>query len=419
MKKLFYLFCAGALLFSGGCSDDGAWNAPRIAFADIVDAESLYLTGTSATRASDEVSPSALFKITFDGSTEKVVFTDENGKPVDGKVLSFRRLSDDYIHTWLCLKPAYDYYYYHLLIRRSDGAVFQGPGKPYVSSLEALTRDDTLIQTDNSGNLYFNSYDREINKIYIQGSELCMAQINRDDMNVYSSWQADWLVDRRGNVLINDDYIRLASGEFARYSAGYYRRHVYAWNDSEGFYGWDVKGSVYSDYEIFLNIKYCRPTSPTSTFEVVKTFEFDYYPSFTPLVYTDKTVLFEIGGKYRVDIYDKDHIELYEMESHALPDGIEFSYYGQKYPHTEKYLYGKSESEIWRLSVETGVPEMLYKYDDEFVIKSMTVRNDIVTFTAFELRRGNDVVAEIYPDKSVKVLESTNGDKIIYFERLN
>lgn len=414
MKKLFYLFCAGALLFSGGCSDDGAWNAPRIAFADIVDAESLYLTGTSATRASDEESPSDLFKVTFDGSTEKVVFTDENGSPVDVKVESFRRISDNFIFFSGIVASRHSS---NILIQRSDGATFEVPWEYAWTFMEP----ETTVQTDYNGNVYLgtNNYPGSISKIYTHGNEVYGTQINRDDMEVYP---ADWLVDRRGNVLINYEYLRLVSGEFARHPGYYGEEYFYAWNDSEGFYGWDVekKGSVYSGYEIFLNIKYCRPTSPTSTFEVIKTFEFDYYnPSFTPLVYTDKTVLFEIGGKYRVDIYDKNHIELHEMEPHVLPDGIRFEYYGQKYPHTERYLYGKSESEIWRLSVETGVPEMLYKYDDEFVIKSMTVRNDIVTFTAFELRRGNDVVAEIYPDKTVKVLESTNGDKIIYFERLN
>lgn len=424
MKKLFYLFCAGALLFSGGCSDDGAWNASRIAFADIVDAECLYITGTSTTRASDEVSPSALFKITFDGSTEKVVFTDENGKHVDVKVKSFRRLFDQYIHFYLLFPTDYNYYIPgQVLIRRSDGAAFKFDPQAFVNYTDSIIDEDTLLQTDSADNIYLQPGNfGPLFKIFTDGNGVGITQISRDNMR-----PGGWLVDRRGNVLIDSEYIRLASGEFALYSippvrisggCSYYDLdRFYAWNDSEGFY--HCVSVNPSDHTIppFTRIEYCRPTSLTSAFEVIKTFQ--CYGDFIPLVYTDKTVLFEIGGKYRVDIYNKDHIELHEMEPRPLPDGIEFEYYGQKYPHTERYLYGKSESEIWRLSVETGVPEMLYKYDDEFVIKSMTVRNDIVTFTAFELRRGNDVVAEIYPDKTVKVLESTNGDKIIYFERLN
>lgn len=424
MKKFFYLFCAGALLLAGGCSDDESERERRIAFADIVDAECLYLTGKSGTRASDEdeVADPALYKVTFDGTTEKVIFTDENGKPVDTEVRSFRRLSDDYIY--VCLKL---YYEKRLIIRRSDGAVFQMPG--YYS-----IKDNALIQTDSSGNLYCqiathhiidncSSTTYPIYKIYPQGNELYLTQINRDDM--YVPYDDDhWLVDRRGNVLINDGYIRLASGEFARHSAGWIYFCFYAWNDSEGFYRQTMTHTpIYNghDYDNRYNyhIMYCRPTSPTSTFEEIKTFENLEYCSFNPLVYTDKTVLFDAGGKYRIDIYNKDRIELHEMEPHTLPDGIGFGYYGQKYPHTEKYLYGRSGSEIWRLSVETGEPEMLYKYDDEFVFKSMTVRNSIVTFKAFDLRSGNDVIAEIYPDKTVKVLASTNGDKIIQFERLN
>lgn len=431
MKKFFYLFCAGALLLAGGCSNDESGGNRRIAFADIVDAECLYLTGKSGTRASDEdeVADPALYKVTFDGTTEKVIFTDENGKPVDTEVRSFRRLSDDYIY--VCLKL---YYEKRLIIRRSDGAVFQMPG--YYS-----IKDNALIQTDSSGNLYCqiathhiidncSSTTYPIYKIYPQGNELYLTQINRDDM--YVPYDDDhWLVDRRGNVLINDGYIRLASGEFARHSAGstggYSNRRFYAWNDLEGFY--EPVTYAYEHRHEGVNsihittcydyiIRYCRPTSPTSTFEEIKTFEHLERLSFIPLVYTDKTVLFDEYGKYRIDIYNKDRIELHEMESHTLPH-VRFEYYGQKYPHTEKYLYGMSGSEIWRLSVETGEPEMLYKYDNEFTIKSMTVRNSIVTCKAFELRSGNDVIAEIYPDKTVKVLASTNGDKIIQFERLN
>ncbi len=441
MKKFFYLFCAGALLLASGCSDDEEPESEqerKIAFADIVDAQSLYLTGTAGTRASDEeLQPSALFKVTFDGATETVIFTDEDGKPVNVKVQSFRRLSDSYIY--MCLEIPISHHYpqwKHLIIRRSDGAVFEMDPLAFgYNDWSPIIDTETTVQTDYNENVYFDDGYYIIYKIYTHGNEVYATQINRDDM-----YAADnWFVDRRGNVLIGG-YIRLVSGEFARYSTNYHGDYFfYAWNDSEGFYtsGWDYSEEKWNgeerSYSRPYKIAYCRPTSPTSTFETIKNvFEAksnrkeyaDFY--FMPLVYKDKTVLFQDrkseyhkGKRYRIDIYNKDRIELHEMEYHPLPEGIRFDYYGQKYPHTERYLYGMSESEIWRLDVETGVPEMLYKYDDEFVIKSMTVRNDIVTFTAFELRRGNDVVAEIYPDKTVKVLESTNGDKIIYFERLN
>lgn len=434
------MFCAGALLLAGGCSDDEGSESEqvrKIAFADIVDAECLYLTGTDGTRASDEdeVTDPALYKVTFDGTTEKVIFTDENGKPVDVEVRSFRRMSDSYIYLFL-VTPHWEYK--HLIIRRSDGAVFEMDPHAFNKNGnydDALIDTQTEVQTDYNDNVYFQRQSsNSLYKIYTHGNEVYGTQINRGDM-----WTRGWLVDRRGNVLINADYIRLVSGEFARYSRSNSSEYFYAWNDSEGFYSsdWDSSESKWNQderlYSIPYKIAYCRPTSPTSTFETIKNvFEakFFYWDrttfDFMPLVYKDKTVLFqtdendrEEGKRYRIDIYNKDRIESHEMEYHPLPDGIRFEYYGQKYPHTEKYLYGKSESEIWRLDVETGVPEMLYKYDDEFVIKSMTVRNGIVTFTAFELRRGNDVVAEIYPDKTVKVLESVNGDKIIYFERLN
>ncbi len=423
MKKFFYLFCAGALLLAGGCSDDEEPGRRRkIAFADIADAECLYLTGTDGTRASDEETQPILFKVTFDGATETVVFTDENGESVDVKVDFFRRLSDSYIYLYLWI---YKVGWKDLIIRRNDGAVFEMDS--YAFNTFTIFDTETMVQTDYNENVYFDDGYYIIYKIYTHGNEVYATQINREDMRA-----DDWLVDRRGNVLINEDYIRLVSGEFARYSEKKYydEYYFYAWNDSEGFYDWDwdrvdsEKKGDQGKYSYSCKIKYCRPTSPTSTFETIKTFEFDESHSFLPLVYKDKTVLFQQdrsdnGKRYRIDIYNKDRIELQEMEYHPLPEGIRFDYYGQKYPHTERYLYGMSESEIWRLDVETGVPEMLYKYDDEFVIKSMTVRNDIVTFTAFELRRGNDVVAEIYPDKTVKVLESINGDKIIYFERLN
>jgi len=438
MKKIFYLFCAGALLLAGGCSDDEEWRRrQKIAFADIVDAECLYLTGTDGTRASDEeTQPSALFKVTFDGATETVIFTDENGKPIDAEVDFFRRLSDSYLYFLLHIGNSTNLLSWkHLIIRKSDGAVFEMPYYGY----DLIIDTETIVQTDYNENVYFfNRYRGTITKIYTHGNEVYETQINRDDMDVYGC-----LVDRRGNVWIGD-YIRLVSGEFARYERDYYSYYgyyFYAWNDSEGFYfsGWDDSEKKWDQkehlYSMPYKIAYCRPTSPTSTFETIKNvFEaksdekYNVGLSFMPLVYKDKTVLFQQyeseskyhkGKRYRIDIYDKDRIELQEMEYHPLPEGIDFDYYGQKYPHTEKYLYGKSESEIWRLDVETGVPEMLYKYNDEFVIKSMTVRNDIVTCTAFELRRGNDVVAEIYPDKTVKVLESTNGDKIIQYERLN
>lgn len=415
-----------------------------VAFADIVDAEVLYLTGSNATigkRSADtettDEPENVLFKISYDGATERVIFRDSVGKPIDGiEVTAFRKMSEKYIYM------AFDYMRKHaqVIIQKSDGAVFIiDPSKlsnpNYGSGYGDVISLETDFRTDYNGHVYF-VFQYRIYKIYTQGGNVYITQINRDDMypaiyNIGINGDIEWLVDRKGNVLINKEYIRLWSGEFARYEFISLMVDVnpgifFSWMDSEGFY---CLNKWYTEFPSTINdvtIYYCRPESPLSSWQEQKVFTIENANfndrDFHCFVYENRTVLLQLSEygnvSIKVTIFDKDNIQLEELPYFTYLN-IKFNYYEKnRYPSKEKYLYGMSESEIWRLEVESGKPELLYKYGNEFVIKSMTVKDGIVTFTAFELRGGNDVVGEIYPDKTLNIIKSSNGDQIIYLERM-
>lgn len=497
MKKLPLLFIILAAAFTVACTNDSTDESSVIppdqtpehptdpdeptppevrtlSFANITDAEVLYLTtrknDTARTEDEKQEPANTLFKISYDGETEEVVFTDENGQPVEGvNVTAFRQMSDKYIYMSFDLVTDYEsipvgetttedpesgqlttqieyeyrpiYKHMQAVIQKSDGAAFKiDPIQLGGDEWTDIISERTEFQTDYNGNVYFiPQYSYNIYKIYTHGHEVYINQINRSDMTpaINTNYFTEWLVDRRGNVLINDQFLRLVSGEFATYEQIEYWSSnpniFYAWNDSEGFYNMQLPapnptetGSYKTDFVLY----YCRPESPKTTWEQQKVLSLDGYISnltnnpFKVFICENKTILFHIQEEYipgiKITVNDRDNITIEQLTQYTYPAGIEFkNYCKERYPYQEQYLYGMSSSEIWRLEIETGRPELLYKYDDEFVIKSMSVKDGIVTFFAFELRKGNDVVAEIYPDKTVKVLESTNGDQIIYLERIN
>lgn len=479
MKNLLFLFVFLACFTACGKDDDEMTpdyeyqepvipEAPKIstiAFADVTDAVALYITTTSAseegegveTRAASETITNSLFKITGSGEAVKVQFTSEEQENVDQpQVFFIKDLSEKYIYMSYDNVVKYDtienvdYNHYdeitgtyavsyefspcwehtQVLIKKDDGAVFKIQSErtwgdyTYDSYKDRdLINAGTELQVDYNGYVYFCRGD--IMKIYTHGKEVYLTQINRDDMGV----SGNWLVDQQGNVIINKDYTRLATGEFTR-SPEMWGDVVTVYGDSEGFYRIDSERGEYlegSGTKYRCWIQYCQAESPAMSWKNHIQFAESLYGMNISGIYSykEKTIAIvrvqDLISPYerhfmKLTIYDRDRIETEILDT---DDYVRYEYYGNKRPCTEKYTYEFTDQQIWRAEIETGKAELLYDYGKEYVIKSIKVKNNIVTCDAFELRRGNDVVMEIYEDKSVHLVESVNNDKIIYLERLN
>lgn len=430
-------------------------------FAQIVDAKTLFITGASTSGMGvKQFSSNAdnLFKVTKNNQTLPVDFTSKDGHKLDSVNVRFiKNMSDKYLYMSYDYVTEYDtvemyegdsirYLFVgqdehaQVIVRKTDGAIFKIDPKSIPGGYGDVIDSETEFQVDYNENVYFTGYYNEtLYKIYTHGNEVFIAQINRDGMGRNS-----WVVDRRGNVIINDDYARLVSGEFARLptnSNRYYRSPTFInYMDSEGFLQMRGDHSM-NENKLTLYIDFMQAQAPDMKWvehrklsdELANDVQFKgsytyYNKCCTAFTYKDKTIIRfhnENGQPYGSDVLwtvvlnNKNDIREVQSQKYDMPADVVFSYYGTMNPCSETYLYGMSRSEIWRMEIETGKPEMLYRYNNEFDIKSIDVRNNIVTFRAFELRRGIDVVGEIYPDKTVKIIESINNDKIIYLERIN
>ena len=483
MKKLMFLLALSACFVACGNDDDYdddyddeyrepvvISEAPKIstiAFADVTDAVALYITapasqeeGDVSTRAASETISNSLFKITGSGESVKVQFASEEQENVDQpQVFFIKDLSEKYIYMSYNNVVRYDtiaeiygwndtigeYVTYEfracwehtqVIVKKDDGAVFKiesrstGGNYAYESyKQEDLIKEDTELQVDYNGNvyvLYTSPYPYKIMKIYTHGKEVYLTQINRDNMGV----DDDWLVDQQGNVLINTDYTRLATGEFTRSpeqpeSTSHGDKIFTVYGDSEGFYRlnseqlerYDDNGWASDTIQYW--IQYCQAEAPAMSWKNLKLYDeyrgYGYLGSYRVFSYKDKTIV--VVGYHKLTIYDRDKIEITELDEY-ISFG-DYKYYGNTHPCTEKYVYKFTDQQIWRAEIETGKAELLYDYGKEYVIKSIKVKDNIVTCNAFELRRGNDVVLEIYEDKTTHLVESVNNDKIIYLERLN
>lgn len=344
---------------------------------------------------------------------------------------------------WYEYVPTYAYDV-QVIVRKTDNAVFK-INPTDIATFSIRIDAETLFQVDYNENVYFTNSGGggDLLKIYTHGKEVYIKKVNN---NVWLS--ADWLVDRRGNVLINSMYARLVSDEFTRMPENAYDNMLLNffinYNDSEGFI--KLRGergewnSATDRYHHNFYIDGMTAVAPTMTvaqqkhLEVIsalpgqneiiyKNANYMQYNPFGVYVYKDKTVISRLshkpGESWIVTLKNKNDITETVLPDLQFPENMVFSYFGTRFPCTEKYLYGMSRSEIWRLEIETGNAELMYKYDAEFDIKNINVKNGIITFYAFELRRAMDVVGEIYPDKTVKIIESVNNDKILYLERIN
>lgn len=331
-----------------------------------------------------------------------------------------------------------------VIIQKTDNAIFKINLADIGTS--QLISDITEFQVDYNENVYFTPSSRDgLFKIYTHGKEVYIKKVNNNE------WvdDKDWIVDRRGNVIINSQYARLVSDEFTRVPEDAFKNRLLGffinYQDSEGFLRlreeigeWDYQDQEYRS-ELYIDcIAAQAPTmimaeqkrlgkiSAIGAQDQLNRYEYDPMRLQNPFgvyVYKDKTVISRIshkaGKSWIVTLNNKNDIQETLLPDQEYPQQIDFKYYGARFPCTEKFLYGMSSSEIWRLGIETGTPELLYKYDQEYDIKSINVKNGVVTFRAFELRRAMDVMGEIYPDKTVKIIESVNNDKIIYLERIN
>lgn len=246
MKKILYFFMAAALFC--GCKKDepdpSAFFA-SLKYADISDAQSLYVTSSGHTTRGDgenETDAPTLYKITFNGETKKVEFVDKSGKPTDVKMNYVMNLSDKFllfnvgISAW---DPFGEYFRevdYAFIVRKSDGAMF-APGliagadysmsplmgffaMPYGKDPAAVVKDKSWqIQTDDNYDIYFPAggvakiYDDAAGNVFVE-------ELVSSEMFSHGSCEG-YTVNGNGDVwMLNEcdktSLCRLNSGTFVR-----------------------------------------------------------------------------------------------------------------------------------------------------------------------------------------------------------
>lgn len=242
MKKILYFFMAGALLCScekeNAPADPGKWLL-SLKYADIADAEALYVATETATRAGGDEKPH-LYKITFNGETKEVEFIDENGNKASTWTNYVMNLSDKFLLINLGVRIEYEDYYkddeYAFVVRKSDGAMFSAgmqteAGASIMPPIMFFFRSDygesddisgrvgekaQLLQVDNDDNVYYPGDG--IVKIYETASrDVFVEELVAWEMTNGSSVKPWFRVNGKGDVMFmgtRGTLCRLTDGSF-------------------------------------------------------------------------------------------------------------------------------------------------------------------------------------------------------------
>lgn len=126
MKKLGLLLLA--TLFLAGCRKDDYSGSYRsfssLRNLPITDAAALFISNDAPTKADgEEDGTGTLYKITYDGKTERVEYVDSEGHTIPAQTVCVIDLSKKYTYLQVWAPSCGEY---GLLVRKTDGAVYSG-----------------------------------------------------------------------------------------------------------------------------------------------------------------------------------------------------------------------------------------------------------------------------------------------------
>ena len=450
-----------AALFCGCDKEDDPRIDPVAFFtslkhADIADAQSLYVASGVATRGGGEAADvQTLYKITFNGETQKVEFVDESGKPTDVKTNYVMNLSDKFlVIDVLITEPANDAHIHDLvmeyafIVRKSDGAMF-APGfssthdvpMPYVMRFfhqgwiggdvpAAIADKAWRLQTDGNNDVYFPAggiakiYDDATGNVFVE--ELVSAEMWPQDYYHHFDY-LDYTVNENGDIWMNDFgrtyFYRLSSGLFIR-----------GGNDNwkcSGGYPFTLPGNPKSFYRIDMDAAYDNQTWGKNKWVLYKYtvqqntlieepcvsgyYDYEYSGNQYNIGYDavrlqDCVVAFTDLGIFVIN--GETDVRFFEVKFPERPED-------RPYLHSDKYVYAPdNQGNILRFDPTTGTVSPVYT-NTRYEIRNLRLfADDLMQFSAFDLQTGATVIVEV-DNGQERIIDMIDGRTVIQMERIN
>lgn len=423
MKRIPYFLLLSTLIFSG-CSDDEKPfkpdNQPRL---NITDAAGIVVyKNPSGTGGRVSTQGTNLYKITTDGSVESVKFMYADGQDIDPNVtdvsIAVRKVYDvgDYIvldGEFLAWDTEGNYQsYYNLLVRKSDGAVFEiGNNYEQLINSDLGLLQEANFQSDKDGNLYYLNNQGEILKVDVSNpSDLFMTEYLPTEQTTYY-----FIVDQDGNCVYEyDGTYRLRKG-----AGGIFDFEAEGFEVSEFWVG--SNGAMYftsydHDNEVptigKLNVDGNGDVSGSelwsSTNIGVQNTNYHYYYR---IVRQNSVVFiaFENGSHWE---FSEDDNQVTNFE---LPD-LSIS---TKLVYSDDYYYLAEGTNLYKASFADHNYSSLLS-PGQYEVYTMSVdNNETLQISALRFSDGRKIIAEIDAQGTFTVIDEEQDKEALYLQRLN
>ena len=447
-KSLFFMSIILASLLMIACSndsDDGHSHHDKItdlAFLDIVDAESLYISTGSASNRSARAADNypKIFKITENTAVEEVSYLGKKGNPLSfsqnaPQPIAIKKVNNDYIFVGFGFGNGINFAY---LVRKSDGAVFDMknagipgmPGTPFNGSQDI----NKVINIDGHNNLYFYTGTNEngiwrglINKVDLNGinslSSICMTP-STDNVSGYE-------VDVDGNIFYTgtlvSDYSQGVS-RIRKTNGGLYNITIEGkvWINLDGKLSYLAQDTSYQYHvkNIIIDSSYNVTEETYGSFSSTSNPNIYLYDSYIIklsnrlLMINGQTALTEETDRI-YEVYNPTHTpRIVTLSNLSIKSVVSVT-------STENYYYiaGKDFSNNTFLIKVNPLNDSftnILNNNDYDILSFIASETDGITFNALRMNDGKKIIGKVgINGGTVQVLDEESDVQIKYLERIN
>ena len=422
LKHALPVLLLASLVFA--CSKDEGIGAGDAAM-DIADAKNLVLidgsanglTGGRLKATQDQFN--ALYKIDANGDLQEVHYSKGEGSIDVDKIIN---LNTDYL-VMLGKFVINDKNYFSLLVRKSDGVVFDFTD--YDLNMENWHLGENFVKADSDGNLYYPMYN-QIRKLDITHPQ----NITRTDY--LPSGQAVWFfdIDNAGNLLYNYDDDGL--NKFLRIK-----------KVGGGVFDAAVEGRNYRDFWLGNNGHfYFNGSSETGAAAIFKATIANNEVT-VDNVWSDENnaaagivkIMFSTASQGACRIRKPNSILFLETFYGADNNGMSWEFFedtntvqaidlphlkeGSVFTHSSHYYYIGTGTDLYKVDINTHSYSKLLTSGD-YEVYAMTVdENDDLQFNGLRFSDGKRIFGEIKNGGSLTVLDEELDKKAVVLTRLN
>lgn len=426
----------------------------------IADAEALFVAGDGKTRA-DGDEAGALYKITYNGETERVEFKTEAGEVLNAQTVCVIDLSEKYVYVQIAFHEYvedsnWNTFLYGLIVRKTDGAIYIYPnyfedgfycpatscqeGFYYVSQADLLkhirelhlrNQDITYsnyglayTQNDAMGNVYRNNHKITDNN----GGETQVENLFGEHLDYH-----DGVVNPNGDIFLREEKVcRLNNGQYRTVTNNIPDNLI---NDvifvlpfePDDFYYIDYTDQ-YSEPE-YGSFKYSRTynlykyTTADSEMEgrfvrQITTGD-DWIANYAIYYLKDGIVAIvqENNKTLFANIRSEKDIRVVETNIASDLGNSSGNILTMTIP-SDNYLYHRNENRISRIDPLTGTEKEVFADPGYKVIDYYVSAGDSVFVLTLELSSGNEILMEVSDDGTVTNLETYDGHRVFQLERI-